>query len=491
MKDLAESLTSPIVKTKPEDQINRSQTGLEEPPSLPTAHTRSISLSSSMSNSSVTSALSKRPPPPVVDPDEMDGIEHIPSIGDSASNREDVGDSTIMIYQESYSHSPHQNRTHQTVNGATYPFPTSSTPSHTPTAHQYSHHALPNESRFFNQSPYAEYRGSGPDRYRHASSNHSRSSSLSISSLSQQSSIYGGEEQQIRSPSRLSGLKVHPGHQLSSHASQPNFRPPPLRSTPVRRTFPSLRHAMSQPAFHSPTGGSAASQPGSGSSYPPSLPPMSASSTGSQTHQYATFPPQPYSISPISAPPTHHLAHNTNHQHIPFPSRPRLDIQPNCHSRLSGHSTRFSREEESKECSNASGEESDSGFNEALGALETVMRFLQDQPTSFATPRDYMVVGELFGRMKEKKQEMINLGFGSQTSSSSGGRIGSQSCKNHYGGMNKSSANSTTSMSINTGGGVAGGNGLSLVLEDHGHGSSHSVPTRHEVEQDRDDRMEH
>ncbi|MBW0548854.1 hypothetical protein O181_088569 [Austropuccinia psidii MF-1] len=396
MQELAETLNSPLRAVGPENH------GLLSDVTIVNTHDR-------LSDNEQEEA------------DGMDGIEQISSATDSGS-----GDQTVVFKSSHHYHHHHH--------------PANSHPNHHSTHHS--------RSFYGGQSDYRPV----PEHCQ-PSSSHSRSSSLSIGSLSQQSSIYG-DELYLNSPS-ATGLKMHPPHQLSSYASQPNFHPPPLRTAPVRRTFPSLRHAMSHPAFNS-TGTTRSSQSG-----PPMLPPMSASSPA---HQFASFPFPASSFSPVSAPPNHQA-----HSHLPFPSKTtsRLELAPVCPSRISHHLHSNQRDE----TADWTGDDSEIGFDEALGALETVMRFLQDQPTSFATPRDYMVVGELFGRMKEKKQEMMGIGNGNtllhsrrliSSSAPSGGinpiRNGA-SCQQRPSSSSSNQPPPPTSSSS--------GNGLSLVMEDN------------------------
>lgn len=254
-----------------------------------------------------------------------------------------------------------------------------------------------------------DFRASSMD-LRHSSSTHSRSSSISVGSH-QSSSIYGGP---IDDPPPIHRAPAHSFSTLSHHAHHPP------RTTPARRGFPSLRHALSHPALHT-----------------------SHSSTGASSTHY-----HPYA-SPGSAPATH-LAHPigrssggccTQPGYGAYPSygMPRSagpELAPVCPSRTGTRVTSVamarphSAKEESVGSSSLPSANSSSngwasdwsrlgstsagggsassvggsrggggvGFEEALGALETVMRFLQEQPTSFATPRDYMVVGELFGK---------------------------------------------------------------------------------------------
>ncbi|KNZ57639.1 hypothetical protein VP01_210g18 [Puccinia sorghi] len=396
MQDLADSLKSPVDQVMDTATTSRS---LSEATTVNTHHRASES----------------------GDPEEtdgMDGIEHISSAIGSGS-----ADQTIVFK----------------CPPSSYPTPPNGNYVHHP------HHHHPGISGGYTRPIYTSQTATTPNDYqstttlarRQASSSHSRSSSLSIGSISQPSSSVYGDDYHLNSPVRTTGLKVHPSGALSSYASHPNFHPPPLRSTPVRRTFPSLRHAMSHPAFNSPA---------SASSQAPSLPPMSASSsssssnttthshlTGHHHHQYASFPPShhPYAFSPFSAPPNQPFSSSTspssarnNNSHNN--NNHRLELAPVCPSRV-GHSPyhHFPHREDAIEWPTT--DDYGVGFDEALGALETVMRFLQDQPTSFATPRDYMVVGELFGRMKEKKQEMLSIGGvnGNKGSSTNNGGTGS------------------------------------------------------------------
>ncbi|KAG0146771.1 hypothetical protein CROQUDRAFT_92251 [Cronartium quercuum f. sp. fusiforme G11] len=257
-----------------------------------------------------------------------------------------------------------------------------------------------------------EYRPSSIE-LRQSSSTHSRSSSVSVSS-----SVYD----------------PYPTHTL----------PPP----PARRPFPSLRHALSHPALHTP--GSATSP--------------------AYYHPYA---------SPGSAPPTH-LAHTRPYPTYSMPRSAGPELAPVCASRIGRLRPLSATHKDEQEWGSSSSASADwsgpptsssrsrtgvVGFEEALGALETVMRFLQEQPTSFATPRDYMVVGELFGRMKEKKVEMatgVMGGFGMM-------KLNTTSTPNNNNNSNSTAPKLSRHSSSQT---------LSLVLE-HRSGSPASCSDHH------------
>ncbi|OAV98457.1 hypothetical protein PTTG_11414 [Puccinia triticina 1-1 BBBD Race 1] len=217
------------------------------------------------------------------------------------------------------------------------------------------------------------HQGGQPMGRRQPSSSHSRSSSLSISSLSQHSSFAPDD----RGPTPGGGaLKILPTPgptgvpPLTSYGSHPNFHPAPLRSTPVRRTFPSLRHAMSHPAFSS-------------SSDPAPRPPFSASG-----HQYASYHPQQqpgaFPFSPFSAPPPLSARASVA---AGAAGTQRLELAPVCPSRV-GHALPLLYRDDtpvdwplSAPPNPADDGPPQVGFDQALAAMDTLMRFLQDQPT--------------------------------------------------------------------------------------------------------------